>query len=122
MAVSVHLTGDERTALKAKLAPLGLGLSTALVKVARELIHAGPVLLDDDMSQVVQAIIQLQGIAGNLNQITRAVHTSKGNRIVIDQEFLAAVQDSSRQVMDALRVVEHRQRERWVPIIEASHE
>lgn len=119
MAVSVNLTRDERAALKSLLQPRGIGLSTALSKVARELIGAGPVLLDDDMAEVVEAIRQVQGIAINLNQIARAVNSAKGNHISIDTGFLRNVRDQVAATLDALRDIEERQRTRWVPIIES---
>jgi hypothetical protein len=116
-AVALNLTLHERDALKAVLEPTGVRVSTALAKCARELIGAGPVLLDDDMAEVIEAIRQVQGIAINLNQIARAVNTAKGNHISIDTGFLVNVRDQVAAVLDALRLIEERQRERWVPII-----
>lgn len=117
--VSVHVTRAERDALKAALEARGLRVSTALAKVARELIGAGPVLLDDDMAEVIEAVRQVQGIAINLNQIARAVNSAKGNHITIDTGFLRNVRDQVTTTLDALRDIEERQRTRWVPIIES---
>jgi uncharacterized protein YpuA (DUF1002 family) len=113
------MTKGERDALKAVLDPRGLRVSTALAKVARELIGAGPVLLDDEMAEVVEAIRQVQGIAINLNQIARAVNSARGNHISIDTGFLRNVRDQVAATLDALRDIEERQRTRWVPIIES---
>jgi uncharacterized protein YpuA (DUF1002 family) len=118
-AVALHMTKGERDALKAVLDPRGLRVSTALAKVARELIGAGPVLLDDEMAEVVEAIRQVQGIAINLNQIARAVNSARGNHISIDTGFLRNVRDQVAATLDALRDIEERQRTRWVPIIES---
>lgn len=112
-ALQVRLTDEEAKAFKQVADALGENRARLTRKMIRETINQTPDLLQDEKSLFMVAIRQLVGIAHNLNQITKAIHSGTTRRSV-DEKYLSEVKRNVLDVKTELESYVKKTKNRWV--------
>lgn len=112
----VSLSYPEYEALEGVAARASLNVHALMLKVVREIIGAGPELLNDNVEALGAANAEAQAIGRNLNQLVRAVNTGKAKGVSVDKEYLGAVAARVEAMAKEIKLLAQRQRERWVSV------
>lgn len=112
-ALQVRLTEEENAAFKKLAEAVGASRSSLARKWIREAINGSPDLLTDEANVLRIAISQLVGIANNLNQVTKAMHTGITHRTV-DEAYLKSLKKYVSSVKAELATLVVHTKKRWV--------
>lgn len=112
-ALQVRLTDEEAKAFKQVADAFGENRASLARKMIRETINQTPDLLQDEKSLFMVAVRQLVGIAHNLNQITKAIHSGTKRRSV-DEKYLSEVKRYVLDVKTELESYVKKTKNRWV--------
>jgi hypothetical protein len=109
----VRVTADENNAFKQLADKVGESRSRLARKFVREALNNEIDLLTDEQLLLKVVIRQLTGIANNLNQITKAMHTG----IVpttIDLNYLVEIRGIALAVRNELITIITKSKKRWM--------
>ena len=94
----VRVTNDERAALEAVAAELGISMSEVVRRAAVALMGAGPTLDGDERDEVAHLTGELNAVGRNLNQVARALNSGRFR----DDVDMPALRDGLSQVGELL--------------------
>ncbi len=119
--MSVRCTAEEKTKLDAVAGALGTTAHAIMQKAMAEIIGNAPYFAKDDLSKLDAAIVEINAIGRNLNQITRAAQQNPA-KIVIEADLINEVSARISALSKAIVTIANRQTDRWKEAIKSAQE
>ncbi|NJR43941.1 MobC family plasmid mobilization relaxosome protein [bacterium] len=108
----MEVTLDAAEKMRDLASDTGRSVNAILVKAVSEIVGDVPTFFKDDLSVLTSAIVELNAVGRNLNQLARLANKTD-SPINVDNALLRQLSERISSVSSAIMVIANRQHDRW---------